>query len=364
VEQKHPSAGGASTSPSVVRFGEYELDLRTAELRRRSQRIRLQEQPFLILLELLEHPGQLVTREEIRQRLWPGNTTVEFDHSINAAIKRLRDSLADSAESPRFIETIAKRGYRFIAPVEPASLPTESDLNEKQTDLKESPRKPLHFRPAIITAAVLAVGIVASVWIAFFRVQGKPKVVRFTRLTSDGQKKIGPLVSDGVRVYFNEWLPDGQLIIAQVLVHGGEVVPLSVPLREPFIQDITKDGTELLVANEEGMQGRSIWVQPVAGGSPHRVGTALTSWGPLGPGLDYAAFAKGATHIVYSQGHDVYSVSRDGSSLEKILTTGHLTRGFRYSNELSGFAVHRVRSLGTGSDHEWRGRRDQARQTR
>src|SRR6516225_4222792 len=117
MEQKSPSAGGASVPPSVVRFGEFELDLRTAELRRRAQRIRLQEQPFLILLELLERPGQLVSREEIRQRLWPGNTIVEFDHSINAAIKRLRDSLQDSAESPRFIETIAKRGYRFIAPV-------------------------------------------------------------------------------------------------------------------------------------------------------------------------------------------------------------------------------------------------------
>src|SRR6516165_2948215 len=105
VEQKRPSAGDASASPSVVRFGEYELDLRTAELRKRSQRIRLQEQPFLILLELLERPGQLVTREEIRQRLWPDNTTVEFDHGINAAVKRLRDSLGDSAESPRFIET-------------------------------------------------------------------------------------------------------------------------------------------------------------------------------------------------------------------------------------------------------------------
>src|ERR1700757_5173505 len=90
---------------STVHFGEFELDLRAAELRKGAQRVRLQEQPFLILAELLEHPGEVVLREEICKKLWPGNTVVEFDHSINAAVKRLRDALQDSAESPRYIET-------------------------------------------------------------------------------------------------------------------------------------------------------------------------------------------------------------------------------------------------------------------
>ena len=142
---------------------------------------------------------------------------------------------------------------------------------------------------------------------------------------------MGPLVSDGVRIYFNEWLPDGRLIIAEASITGGEVVPLSVPLRAPFVQDLSKDGTELLVANEEGAQGRSIWVHPVGGGSPHRVGTVLTSWGPWGPGLDYAAFTEDGTHVLFSQGYDIYSVSRDGSDLRKILTVGHLSKDFRYS---------------------------------
>jgi len=116
VEQKTPSGDGAST-PAVVHFGPFELDLRAAELRKHGRRIRLQEQPFQILIELLEHPGQVVLREEIRKKLWPNDTVVEFDHSINAAVKRLRDSLQDSAEKPRYIETLARRGYRFIAPV-------------------------------------------------------------------------------------------------------------------------------------------------------------------------------------------------------------------------------------------------------
>jgi DNA-binding winged helix-turn-helix (wHTH) protein len=98
----------------LLRFGDFELDVRAGELRKHGLRIRLQDQSFQILLMLLEHPGEVVLREEIRQRLWPNNTIVEFDHSINAAIKRLRNALVESAEEPRYIETLAKRGYRFV----------------------------------------------------------------------------------------------------------------------------------------------------------------------------------------------------------------------------------------------------------
>jgi TolB-like protein len=115
-EQKTPPTSFAS-APSTVRFGEFELDLRAAELRKRGLKIRLQEQPFQILVELLDRPGEVVLREEIRKKLWPNNTVVEFDHSINAAVKRLRDALQDSAEKPRYVETLARRGYRFVAPV-------------------------------------------------------------------------------------------------------------------------------------------------------------------------------------------------------------------------------------------------------
>jgi len=106
------------TSPSVVRFGAFQLDVKAGELRREGRTIRLQEQPFQILKMLLEHPGGVVTREEIRQRLWPSGTIVEFDHSINTAIKNLRVALFDSAEEPRYVETVARRGYRLIVPVE------------------------------------------------------------------------------------------------------------------------------------------------------------------------------------------------------------------------------------------------------
>ncbi len=102
----------------IVRFGVYEANLRTGELRKQGARIKLQEQPFQVLAMLLEKPGEIVTREEMQQRLWSQDTFVDFDHSLNKAINKVRDALCDSAENPRFVETLARRGYRFIAPVD------------------------------------------------------------------------------------------------------------------------------------------------------------------------------------------------------------------------------------------------------
>ena len=103
-----------SSGPQIIRFGTFELDVRAGELRKQGARIKLQEQPLRILEMLLAHPGQLVTREELRSKLWPSNSFVDFDHGLNKAINKLREALGDSAESPRFIETLSRRGYRFL----------------------------------------------------------------------------------------------------------------------------------------------------------------------------------------------------------------------------------------------------------
>jgi Tol biopolymer transport system component/DNA-binding winged helix-turn-helix (wHTH) protein len=107
----------ADEEKRVVRFGLFEADLKTGELRRNGSKVRLQGQPFQVLTVLLEQPGKVVTREELRSRLWPSDTFVDFDHSLNTAVRRLRDALGDSAENPRFVETVARRGYRFLAPL-------------------------------------------------------------------------------------------------------------------------------------------------------------------------------------------------------------------------------------------------------
>jgi Tol biopolymer transport system component/DNA-binding winged helix-turn-helix (wHTH) protein len=115
-----------SPLPRILRFGIFEIDLRAGELRRDGVKLKLQEQPFQLLCMLVEHSGEVVTREELRNRLWPADTFVDFDHSLNAAIKRLRDALGDSAENPRFVETVARRGYRFMGEPAIPAAPTEA----------------------------------------------------------------------------------------------------------------------------------------------------------------------------------------------------------------------------------------------
>ena len=107
-------------SDGRLRFGVFEVDLRAGELRKHGLRIRLQEQPFQVLVTLLEQPGEVVTREALQKKLWPADTFVDFDHGLNKAVNKIRDALGDSAESPRFVETVARRGYRFLVEVKAA----------------------------------------------------------------------------------------------------------------------------------------------------------------------------------------------------------------------------------------------------
>lgn len=117
----------------LFRFGVFEADRRTGELRKQGRRLSLQGQPFEILIMLLERPGELVTRSEIQERLWPDGTFVDFDHSLNTAVNKVRDALGDSAGNPRFIETLARRGYRFVAPVEAVNGEPDADSEVRRS---------------------------------------------------------------------------------------------------------------------------------------------------------------------------------------------------------------------------------------
>src|ERR1700688_3889877 len=127
----------------VFRFGLYELDASTGELRKDGKaRPRLQGQPLEVLLELLNRPGELVTREEFRQRLWPADTFVDYDHSLNTAVNKVREALNDSAENPRFIQTIPRRGYRFIAAIETIGDGATSRLQTANLEPPAAPADP------------------------------------------------------------------------------------------------------------------------------------------------------------------------------------------------------------------------------
>src|SRR5271156_3648502 len=121
----------AAPQPRRTRFGPYDVDLRSGEVYKHGIRLKLQAQPFQVLALLLQRAGDVVTREELRQKLWPADTFVDFDTGLNSAIKKLRDALGDSAEEPRYIETLPRRGYRLIAPVENGDLTAPAAVHEK-----------------------------------------------------------------------------------------------------------------------------------------------------------------------------------------------------------------------------------------
>jgi DNA-binding winged helix-turn-helix (wHTH) protein/Tfp pilus assembly protein PilF len=145
------------SAPRIVRFGVFEVDLHTGELRKQGLKVKLHGQPVQILALLLERPGELVTREELKEKLWPADTFVDFEHGLNAAVKKLRAALEDSADNPRFVETLPRRGYRFIYPV------------ETQEQAVSEPRARL--RPVwVATLAVVALLVVlVAAWLVFFR---------------------------------------------------------------------------------------------------------------------------------------------------------------------------------------------------
>jgi TolB-like protein/DNA-binding winged helix-turn-helix (wHTH) protein/Flp pilus assembly protein TadD len=176
-----------------LRFGVFEMDFRTGELRKHGMQVRLQKQPFQVLAMLLEHAGEVVTREELQKNLWPADTFVDFDHGLNKTINKIREALGDSAESPRFVETVSRRGYRFLAEVKdvgevstPVSTPgTEVLSGAQESDLgKTTPQSVTHRRRAPSLTwrrfgAVLAVGLVIlAAWALYLRNRPSSSLIR------------------------------------------------------------------------------------------------------------------------------------------------------------------------------------------
>jgi Tol biopolymer transport system component/DNA-binding winged helix-turn-helix (wHTH) protein len=346
---------------SSARFDLFRVDLNSGELFRSGVRVPIQDQPLQLLRLLLEAEGRVVTREELRVALWPQNTFVDFEHAVNTAVKKLRQALEDSAEHPKFVETLPRIGYRFITNVEwvsdvsdkyplprvvaiappgpvtvtqeppPGRAALSGDKEPATIRLPddavapESRREPRFRR--VLGYSILSIAIVLLAGIVFravTRTPGAPRILRYRQLTNDGQQKggVGALGTDGSRIYFNETLIDQRPVIVQVSVTGGDAVPLVVPLKQPRMLDLSRDGTELLIANDDGFESSSLWVLPVVGASPRRIGTV--------PITD-AKFAADGKSIIYGSEHEVYSVDRDGSSAQKLLKADGIPFGFQFS---------------------------------
>ena len=324
------------TNPRLS-FGLYEIDLQTGELWKAGFRIKLQGQPFKVLTALLEKPGQVVTREELQARVWGKDTVVDFDHSLGTAINKIREALGDSAENPRFIETLARRGYRFIAPVgvvelisdtsvepfvssNPATrlvFPTHITTAPDRTPQSESsslafePVKPgLAKRPPRRTAWTVAVITAIAACAAGFLVGSSrtisvpPHIVQITHNghlspSIDSMEDLASAVTDGVHLYAAT-LDSGHSVLSAISISGGQVEPISIPaeVASPTLGDISPDGARLLLRDHLSPESEQpFWVVPTIGGSALRVGDVLAhdaTWMPDGDG------------ILYANGNDLY----------------------------------------------------------
>lgn len=321
-----------SQFPRKLKLGDSELNLETAELRNRNVKTTIPAQPFQILLTLLDRQGALVTREELKQQLWAADTFVDFDQSLNKAVNRLREALCDSAEHPRFIETLPKRGYRFIGAVQPVNAAIVDDDSETSNSsshaLEAQSRAAVQSserRSMAITTSLLLPLLVALLAFGTYRWIRRPlaltRVIRTVRITNDGWRKFA-LLGDGVRLYFSE-----RGSIFQSSVEGGEITELHTGLTDLELYDISPGGSELLVTG--GIQAsqtdeRPIWVVSLPAGTPRRIGSMKALW---------ATWAPDGDHFAYATTNAIYLAKRDGTEIRKIGDTPAIPWKIQFSRD-------------------------------
>ena len=315
-----------STQPDrIFRFGPFELSEREGELRKNGARIKLQEQPFRVLLELVANPGNMVAREELQQKLWPEDTFVDFDVGLNNTIRKLRQALGDDADHPHYIETLARRGYRFLAPVtdtaakgselrsqpvSDAALTVEGFPEGKGESVTRAKAASILTQRRTRTAAgIIFVAIAVALVFWWTRPPAVPIVEAVTQLTDDGEPKssLTRIETDGVRVYFNEGTI-GSLKITQVAVTGGQVAVVPTRVVDPYIGGLSPEGSALLATSHDG----TLWQLPLPTGEPRRLGDIV------GFPQDASFFPDG--RILFGRGGDLYLAEKDGSNPRKLVS--------------------------------------------
>jgi len=325
----------------------FEVDLLTGELRRNGLKVKLQEQPFQVLATLLERPGEIITRDELQQRLWPADTFVDFDHSINAAIRRLRDALGDSPESPIFVETVARRGYRFIAPLERHhSTNTASSV--------EDPRResfPIRFWQAVLEkrqavlqkrkTALIALAICVTILVLFFygrSSRGRLKQPVLTpALTDIGEKYTPSLSPDGQRLAFAWNGGSGPHFSLYVKILGTEEsLRLTRGDSIDFDPAWSPDGRYIAFCRiSKGESG--IYVVPAMGGAERRLRSTLWEEREFYEIVWYAgrlAWSPDGTYLAFSD-----RASRDEQALSIFLMSAESLEARRLTSPLLSMAT-------------------------
>jgi Tol biopolymer transport system component/DNA-binding winged helix-turn-helix (wHTH) protein len=347
--------------PRFVWFGIFEVDLQQGELHRKGQKIKLQELPFQFLVALLERPGDVVTREELARKLW-GGALVDFDNGLNTAAKKLREALGDDATTPRYVETLPRRGYRFIAPVRFRDLQLVEATPIKETPPIEEaqpqvtpPVSPRRWRYlGVLGLTGLLVLALPLYWLS--APSRPPHVVRTLQLTQTGRVEIASgVATDGSRVYFTE-RTGGLWSLAQVSAQGGVPQPLPSEglIARPDIFDISPDRSNLLVAAYDGIEEEAeLWSVPTVGGTPRRIGDVRAHAG---------AWSRDGSQVAFARGSALFLVNGDGTGYRKLLDTPGAAETIRWapaprpdvlrfsiaSSDMRAIALWEVNANGTG----------------
>jgi Tol biopolymer transport system component/DNA-binding winged helix-turn-helix (wHTH) protein len=328
---------GSTKTPSRVTFGLFEADLKSGELRKAGNRVKLQALPFKVLTVLLENAGEVVSREELQIRVWGPDVIVDFEHSLSNAIKKLREALGDSADNPRFIETLSRRGFRFIAPVDFADgqstdspdsiIDTPIHRPGPENQLTVATAEPKIERPTLVRGwsrylfpalffglGALLVGSAFLFWNA-----RRPSAVlpRMSQITQDDtiyaskDHLLGArsaFVTDGIHL-FTPSNENGRVVLSQISLSTGtsQAIPLLSEIGTPEVEDISPDGTKLLVRSKlASATQQPLWIVPVDGGSAFKVSNVL---------VQDATWMPDGRSILYTSGNQLFVVSpEDGRS--------------------------------------------------
>jgi DNA-binding winged helix-turn-helix (wHTH) protein/Tol biopolymer transport system component len=299
----------------TVRFGAFEADLHSGEVRKSGSRVKIQDQPFKVLQILLEHPGVLVTREELQTRIWPNENFGDFDHAVNVAVGKLRTALGDSADDPSFIETVPRRGYRFVARLEGAAVETPAPPVPGPAIVPPKPlAPPVPSRRRLLIAAALAIAlcgmlITLGVWLGRRSAPSRP--LDFQRLT----------VQHGM-VSTGRFAPDGHNVVYGASWDGAPVEIFSTDLKIPGARSIGIPPGALLAVSSTGemavlQSAKPLFMftfigtlaqVPVTGGSPRQIAENVVGadWAPDGKTLAIVRDIGGHQQLEYPVGRVLY----------------------------------------------------------
>jgi DNA-binding winged helix-turn-helix (wHTH) protein/Tol biopolymer transport system component len=262
----------------MVRFGLFELDLKAAQLTKNGIKIRLSQQPLQLLSVLLESPGEIVTREQLRQRLWSSDVFIDFDHGLNKSIQKLRDALGDSADSPRYIETIPRVGYRFIAPVKDGTQPRKS---EADAEISERPPNRIASTPAPVTGnqrvrwllfATGVLAVIAAIGTAiYFSFRAHSTVVKYTQLTDFTDSAAAPALSPDSHILAfirgdSSFMSAGRIYV--MMLPDGESRPLTNDAQSRYGLAFSPDGSQIAYTELDGSSFATYAIS-VLGGDSH-----------------------------------------------------------------------------------------------